>query len=109
MADNTALEIAHIGIGSIDAGGGKIIPLSQIPMPVIYFDAAPSLSHQNGIVGVTLIVTGNVPTSNGNIIQCASVVALLKCNIPAAISLRAALDSALLLAQPVQNPEGKSN
>jgi hypothetical protein len=39
----------------------------------------------------------------------ASVAAHLKCNIPAAKALRDALDRALLLARPVENPEGKAN
>jgi hypothetical protein len=109
MADNSAPVVAHLGEGSLDIGGGNSIPLSSSPMPVVYFDNAPSLSHNNGVIGVTLTVTGNVPTRDGNIIQVASIVAHLKCNIPAAIALRGALDSALLLAQPVEKPEGKAN
>ena len=108
MADDTAPVVAHIGAGSIDWGGTPV-PLSQLPLPVIYFDGSPSLSHLNGIIGITLTVTGNVPTADGNILLCAAVVAHLKCNIPAAVALRGALDSALLLAQPVENPQGKSN
>jgi hypothetical protein len=108
MAEDTAPVVAHIGPGSMDWGGVKL-PLSQIPLPVLYFDSAPSLSHMNGVIGVTLTVTANVPAADGQIIQCASVVAFLKCNIPAALQLRSALDSALLLAQPVEKPEGKTN
>jgi hypothetical protein len=109
MADDAAPVVAHIGTGSLDVGGGVALPLSQIPMPVIYFDNAPSLSAVNGIIGVTLVVTGNVPAPDGKVAMCASVVAHLKCSIPAAIALRSALDSALLLAAPVENPKGKSN
>ena len=109
MTDNTAPVVAHIGDSAIDIGGGNSIPLSSVPMPVVYFDNAPSLSHNKGVIGVTLTVTGNAPTADGNVIQFASVVAHLKCNIPAAIALRGALDSALLLAQPVESPEGKTN
>lgn len=108
MAD-AAPVVAHIGQGAIDIGGGASIPLSSAPLPIIYFDGAPSLSHLNGVIGITLTVTGNVPTADGNIIQVASVAAHLKCNIPAAMALREALNSALLLAQPVENPEGKAN
>jgi hypothetical protein len=107
MANNPAPVVAHIGEGSLDLGGGNSVLLSNTPMPIVYFESAPSLSHNNGIVGVTLTVTGNVPTSDGKILQVASVVAHLKCNILAAI--RGALDSALLLAQPVENPASKSN
>jgi hypothetical protein len=63
----------------------------------------------NGVIGITLTVTGNVPLADGSVATCAAVVAHLKCNIPAALSLRDALNQALLLAQPVENPEGKAN
>ncbi len=90
--------------------GDKIVALSPIPLPVIYFEEAPSLSHLNGIIGVTLTVSGNVPVASDKSVQTvASVVAHLKCNIPAAQNLIHALQSALLLAQPVENQEGKAN
>ena len=98
MADDTAPVIAHIGTGSIVLNGVST-PLSATPMPILYFDNALSLSYLNGVVGVTLVVTGNVPAGEGGVIECASVVAHLKCNVPAAIALRGALDSALTLAQ----------
>lgn len=109
MADNPAPVLAHIGEGLLDIGSAKLVPISSVPMPIIYFDSAPTLSHLNGIIGVTLVVTGNIPHGVGNVISCASVVAHLKCNVPAAMALRSALDSAILLAQPVENPEGKAN
>jgi hypothetical protein len=86
-----------------------MIPLSALPMPVIYFDASPSVSYLPGVVGITLTVTGNVPLGGDTIAMCAAVVAHLKCNIPAAIALKGAIDSALLLANPVEKPEGKAN
>jgi hypothetical protein len=85
------------------------IQMSPIPMNIVYFDSAPSLSHMNGIIGITLVVTGNVPFSDKGVANVASVVAHLKCNIPAAMALRDSLNSALLLAQPVEKPEGKAN
>jgi hypothetical protein len=88
---------------------GQKLPLSPLPLPILYFDDAQSLSHLNGIIGVTLTVTGNLPDGEGGVFNCASVAAHLKCNIPAAMALRAALDNALLLAQPVEKPEGKAN
>jgi hypothetical protein len=109
MAENPAPVVAHLGEGLLDVGGGNYLAISSTPMPVIYFDHAPTLSHLNGVIGVTLVVTGNVPASDGKIINCASVVAHLKCNIPAALALKGAIESALLLAQPVEKPEGKAN
>jgi hypothetical protein len=109
MADDTAPVAAHVGEGFIELPDGTKIPISAAPMPVIYFDGSPSLSHLNGIIGVTLVVTSNVPMGNGQIRLVASVAAHLKCNIPAAQGLKAALESALLLAQPIEKPEGKAN
>jgi hypothetical protein len=108
MTEIPAPVVAHIGEGRIKWGDATI-PLSTLPMPVIYFDASPSLSHLNGIIGITLTVTGNVPIGDERVAMCAAIVAHLKCNIPAAQALRAALDGALLLAQPVEKPEGKAN
>jgi hypothetical protein len=89
--------------------GKEVLALNSTPMPIVYFDGAPTFSHFNGVIGVTLTVTGHVPNAEGGADICASTVAFLKCNIRAAMTLRAALDSALLLAQPVENPEGKAN
>jgi hypothetical protein len=89
--------------------GKEVIALQCTPMPILYFDGAPCLSHLKGVIGITLTVTGGVPTESGGVDSVASIVAYLKCNVPAAISLRHALDQALLLAQPVENPDGKAN
>jgi hypothetical protein len=98
MAEDTAPVVAHIGAGAMVLNGVNT-PLSATPLPILYFDNALSLSHLNGVIGVTLVVTGNVPTTDGRVIECASVAAHLKCNIPAAMALRGALDNALALAQ----------
>jgi hypothetical protein len=102
MSEN-ASHTGILKIGDVEAA------LSPIPLPVVYFDGSPSVSHLNGIIGVTLVVTGNVPLSDKGIQMVASVVAHLKCNIPAAVALRNALNDALLLAQPVEKSEGPAN
>jgi hypothetical protein len=89
--------------------GGGIVPLQSTPLPIVYFDNSPCISHLNGIIGVTLTVSGGVPTGAGGVDDCAAVVAFLKCNIPAAIALKDALEKGLLLAAPIENPEGKAN
>jgi hypothetical protein len=86
--------------------GKEVIPLQSTPMPIVYFDSVPALSHLNGIIGVTLTVTGGVPTADRSVTNCASVAAFLKCNIPAAIALKEAIEGALLLAK---KHEGKAN
>ena len=96
--------------GSIKVGENKIVALSPIPLNVIYFDDAPSLSFLHGVIGVTLTVRGNVPIAEREGVETvASVAAYLKCNIPAALALKAAIENALLLAAPVENPDGPKN
>jgi hypothetical protein len=89
--------------------GEEVVALQSFPLPVIYFDNTPCISHLNGIIGVTLTVTGGVPTETAGVDTVAAVVAHLKCNVPAAVALRDAIDKALLLAKPVENPAGKAN
>jgi len=83
---------------------GTEVPLSPVPAPVVYFDHAPSVDHTHGVIGITLATVGYLP--NGNdvaAVPAASVAAHLKCSFQAAIELRNAIDSALLLAQPAVN------
>jgi hypothetical protein len=103
----TDTSFPHSGIMKL---GDDLVPIATVPMNVVYFEEAPSFSHMNGIIGVTLLVTANVPDqSNETVKRHASIVAYLKCNIPAARALRNAIDGALLLAQPVEHPEAKAN
>ena len=50
----------------------------------------PELFLSTAQIGITLVATGTVPTQNG-ITNVASVVAHLKCNVPAAMALRTPL------------------
>lgn len=102
MTEN-ASKTGALKIGDVD------VTFSRTPLPVVYFDRVPSLSHLNGIIGVTLVVTGNVPLTDQGVESVASVVCHLKCNIPAAHELIGALQSALLLAKPVEKPDGPAN
>ncbi|WP_298885017.1 hypothetical protein [uncultured Bradyrhizobium sp.] len=85
------------------------ISLQPNPLPIVYFDGVPTFSHLNGIIGITLTATAHIPNGDGGADMCASTVAFLKCNIPAANNLISALQGALLLASPVDNPQGKAN
>jgi len=80
--------------------GGADVSLSQTPLPVVYFDRAPSVDHTHGVIGIVLTTVGYLPNANEGVVPVASVAAHLKCSIPAAIELRNAINSALLLAQP---------
>lgn len=83
------------------------IQMSPLPLPVVYFENAPTMQYLNGIIGVTLTVGGAVPGPNRTVLSVGSVVAHLKCNLAAALALKSAIESALLLAQPVENPDAK--
>ena len=82
---------------------GVDVALSPVPAPVVYFNHAPSIDHTHGVIGVTLVTTVYLPNGNDGIVPAVSVAAHLKCSVQAAIELRAAIDNALLLAQPVIN------
>jgi len=83
---------------------GTEVALSQLPASVVYFDHAPSIDHAHGVIGITLATVGYLPNGNDPAaMPAASVAAYLKCSFQAAIELRNAIDSALLLAQPVVN------
>jgi len=97
------LNAGVIRLGNLD------IQLSPVPLSITYFEHAPSFSYLNGIVGVALSVATVVPNGASKTREIASIVTTLKCNIPAAIALRDAINGALLLAEPAEKPEGKSN
>jgi hypothetical protein len=88
---------------------------SQIPVPdvrdvshapFIFSENAPSFGCTNGVINITLSAN-RVTSSSGKIVNEEVVVAYLRGNIQAAISLRAALDQALLMAAPVAG-DGKN-
>lgn len=80
---------------------GGIVHRDEAHAPIVYFEAAPNFGHMNGIISVTLSAGRAILNQDGTTIDSdAVVVAYLRCNIPAAINLRRALDDALLLAQP---------
>jgi len=80
--------------------GADVVALQSAPPPVVYFDNSPCISHLNSVIGVTLTVSGGLPTESEGVEIVASIATRLKCNISAAIALRSAIDKALLLAQP---------
>jgi hypothetical protein len=67
--------------------------------PFIFFENAPAFGHVNGVVNVTLSASRTWIDKN-NAVTDQVVVAYLRGNVPALLSLRSAIDSALLLAAP---------
>jgi hypothetical protein len=65
--------------------------------PYVYFEGAPNFGFVNGIIGITLAANRHL-LRDGDPVTDAVAIAHLRCNIPAAIELRSAIDAALLLA-----------
>lgn len=89
-------------------GEVAVIPVNDVPhAPFIFYENVPTLGHTNGVINLTLSATMNYVGPDGNVMNDQVVVAYLRGNIPAAISLREAIDKALLMAAPTT--EGKAN
>ena len=71
--------------------------------PIVYFDGAPASGCANGIVNIALSANCPEICPNGEVRGEVVIAAYLKCSIPAAINLRAAIDNALSRAR--QTPE----
>jgi hypothetical protein len=84
----------------------EVFALQSIPTSPIYFDNASCISYLNGLVGVTL--TGSAPNGTSGVQTVATVVAHLKCSVPAAIALRDSIEKAILPAKAVENSESQS-
>jgi hypothetical protein len=77
-----------------------IIPVSDTThAPFIFYEWAPSFGFVNGIVNVTLSASRSTVGPAG-IVNEQVVVAYLRSNVQAALSLRKAIDDALLMGAP---------
>jgi hypothetical protein len=86
---------------------GVIIPVGDTQhAPFIFYEGAPAFGFTNRVVNITLSANRTWVGPDG-IRNDQVVTAYLRGNIQAALSLRAAIDSALLLAAPTA--EGKAN
>jgi hypothetical protein len=84
------------------------LPIHDTPhAPFIFYEVAPGFGVMNGVVNITLSANRTYVGANGAVVNEQVVVAYLRGNVQAALSLKAALDHALLLAAPT--PEGKAN
>jgi hypothetical protein len=78
-------------------------PVSDSPhAPFIFYEDAPALGFTNGIVNITLAANRTWVGANGAVMNERVVVAYLRGNVQAALSLRQAIDNALLLATPAE-------
>jgi hypothetical protein len=69
----------------------------------IVFEAAPSFGNSDGVVNITLAAIRHL-LKDGALASDAVAVAYLKCSVAAAIELRDAIDSALLLGAKTERP-----
>ncbi len=67
--------------------------------PYIYFDMPGASGHINGVIQVSLVANRLVPT-DGNVVVDQIISAHLRMSVPAAHSLKLALEAAILLAAP---------
>jgi hypothetical protein len=74
--------------------------------PFVFYEMAPAFGFTNGVVNITLSANRSMVGPDG-IINEQVVVAYLRGNVQAALSLRHAIDKALLLAAPTGT--GKAN
>jgi hypothetical protein len=85
-----------------------VIPVNDTPhAPFIYYDGAPVAAYANGIISLTLSASRTYVGPDGAPKNDFVVVAYLRGNIQAAVSLREAINNALLLAAPAT--EGSAN
>ena len=81
-------------------------PIKDAPhAPFIFYEAAPIFGFTNGVVNITLTANRSYAGPDGAIVNEQMVVAYLRGNIPAALSLRKAIDNALLIAAPTGQKE----
>lgn len=97
MPDDPNLKAPVEIIPSVQDG---ISALASAHAPFLYFEGASAFGILNGIVRITLEAQRLLPTQDQQVAVDRVVVAHLRMNIPAAESLKAAIDGVLLLAKP---------
>lgn len=84
---------------NMKAGSREISLAASTNAPFIYFEEALAFGHLNGIVLITLEAQRIIPNPQAVIIDRV-IVAHLRMNVVAALSLKKAIEDALLLATP---------
>jgi hypothetical protein len=85
----------------------ELPPISELGSanaPMLYFEEASAFGHINGIIRLTLEAARMYPaTPDPGVKIDRVIVAHLRMNIPAARSLKKALEGALLMATPLES------
>lgn len=106
MPDKPAVT-APVVTENIPANVGQISAIASANAPFIYFENAGPIGLLNGIGQITLEANRLMAASDGRAAMDRVVVAHLRSNLPALMSLRTAIDNILLMAEPT--PEGPAN
>jgi hypothetical protein len=82
------------------------VAVSDTPhAPFIFFENSPAFGFTNGVISIPLSADRTYVGPDGAAVNEQTVVAYLRGNIPAALSLRQTIDNALLLAAPTGQKE----
>ena len=87
-------------VGNVQAT--EFSKLSTQSAPFVYFDGVATAGVHHGTIQLELAASTLVPTPDSNVASVHVVTAHLRCNPPAAIALRKAIDNALLLLAPAK-------
>jgi hypothetical protein len=87
-------------IPSQGSAQGAVAAVDSSHAPILFFDAAPSFGCVSGIVRVTLVAQRLIPTDGQYPHSDVVIVGHLRMGVEAALSLKNALEGALLLASP---------
>ena len=81
---------------------GEISAIASAHAPFLYFEMASAFGYANGIIRITLEAARIMPAP-GNpeaAVTDRIIIAHLRMNVPAALSLKSAIEGALLMATP---------
>jgi hypothetical protein len=92
----------------IPSVAGDVSGVASANAPFIYFDGAPTFGFTEGIANITLEALRYVH-ANGKLVSDKVIVAHLRMSPHGLLRLKGAIEGVALLAQPVENPEGKAN
>lgn len=93
--------VAPVTTGIVDV---KFSEIGSAHAPFLYFESASAFGFYGGVVRVTLEAVRTIPTGqDGGVINDRVITAHLRMSIPAALSLKEAIEGALLLARPAES------
>jgi hypothetical protein len=95
MADDPHAKLAS----AADGTAAELSLAGSATAPFIYFEAATNYGLHNGVANITLEASRSL-SLEGKLLRDRVVVAHLRMSLPAAMSLRAALNGIALMASP---------